>query len=126
MASLIQMAVRGSQFFWTMLVTALVADVIAHGVGGNPSAINYAIFVAVWCWIAVIYGLVAAFTSMSHAIGLLVLDGMAVLWTFIAGVVLAAKLGVHSCGNNVCLFFNFHSFLASQFGRDICYGDKPN
>ena len=30
-----------------------------------------------------------------------VLDVLATLFTFIAGVVLAAKLGVHSCGNKV-------------------------
>jgi len=47
-----------------------------------------------------LYGLLAAFMeSFNIPIVTLVLDGIAAIFTFIAGVVLAAKLGVHSCSN---------------------------
>ncbi len=90
------------QFLWTLLITALIGNVIADAFGGNPSAINYAMFVAVYCWLVLLYGLAAAFMeSLLIPIALLVGDGLAVLFTFIAGVVLAAKLGAHNCNNEV-------------------------
>ncbi len=59
-------------------------------------------FVAVFSWLVVLYGLAAAFfSSLMIPIIALGLDFAAMLFTFIAGVVLAAKLGVHSCNNEV-------------------------
>jgi len=88
------------QFLWTLLITALIGNVIADAFGGNPAAINYAMFVAVFCWLVLLYGLATAFMeALLIPIGLLVADGLAVLFTFIAGVVLAAKLGAHDCNN---------------------------
>jgi hypothetical protein len=102
MASLIALGLRTAQFLFVLLTTALVGDAIAKSIGGTPGAVNYAIFVAVWCWIAVLYGIAASVVqSLSVMMAHLVLDGMATFWTFIAGVVLAAKLQVHSCGNEV-------------------------
>jgi hypothetical protein len=98
-----QLGLRASQFLWTLLITALVGNVIATAFAGNPSSINYAIFVAVFSWIVLLFGLAAAWMEQSNII-LIVLDALATIFTFIAGVVLAAKLGVHSCGNRVRLF----------------------
>lgn len=100
-----QLALRTSQFFWTLLITALVGNVIAEAFAGNPSSINYAIFVAVFSWIVLLIGYFAAFQEMSNII-LVVLDALATMFTFIAGVVLAAKLHVHSCNN----FVRVHRF----------------
>lgn len=76
--------------------------VIATAFAGNPPSINFAIFVAVFSWLVVLYGLVAAFvTSLAIPVVMMALDGIAILLTFIAGVVLAARLGVHSCSNSV-------------------------
>jgi len=97
---LIHAVLRFSQFLWTLLITALIGNVIADAFGGNPGAINYAMFVAVFCWLVLIYGFAASIMeSLLIPIALLVLDALAVIFTFIAGVVLAAKLHVHSCGN---------------------------
>jgi len=107
MAELAQIALRSIQFLWTLLITALVGNVIADAFAGNPSAINYAIFVAVFSWIVVFYGFAASFVeALAIPIVLLVLDGLATLLTFIAGVVLAAKLHVHSCGNKSYVLTN--------------------
>ncbi|KAH8599154.1 marvel domain-containing protein [Bisporella sp. PMI_857] len=92
-------ALRGLQVVLLIIVTALVGNVIAEAFAGNPGAVNYAIFAAVWSWIVVIIGIVAAVREVALPIALLAIDGLALLFNFIAGVVLAAKLGVHSCGN---------------------------
>lgn len=93
-----QLGLRTSQFLWTFLITALVGNVIAEAFAGNPSSINYAIFVAAFSWIVLLIGYFAAWKEMSNII-LVVLDALATMFTFIAGVVLAAKLHVHSCSN---------------------------
>jgi len=101
MVSLAQVFLRGSQFLWTLLITALIGNVIADAFAGNPSSINYAIFVAVFSWIVLLYGLAAAFIEgLAITIVIAAMDAFAVVFTFIAGVVLAAKLGVHSCTNH--------------------------
>ncbi|RDW62686.1 putative non-classical export protein 2 [Coleophoma crateriformis] len=101
MVAITQLGLRIFQFLMVLLITALVGNVIAEAFAGNASAINYAIFVAVFCWITVLYGLAAAvIESLTMPIVLAAADGLSALFTFIAGVVLAAKLGVHSCGNN--------------------------
>jgi len=101
MVAVIQAALRSVQFVLTLLITALVGNVIAEAFAGNQSSINYAIFVAVFSWLVLAYGLAAAFVeSIAIPIALIVADALAALFTFIAGVVLAAKLGVHSCGNS--------------------------
>lgn len=104
---LLQIVFRSLQFLWTLLTTALIGNVIASAFAGNPSSINYAIFVSVFSWIVLLYGLVAAFAEgLAVPVVLWALDGLAAIFTFIAGVVLAAKLGVHSCGNEKYLVSN--------------------
>ncbi|KUJ18167.1 putative Non-classical export protein 2 [Mollisia scopiformis] len=100
MVSVPQIALRGWEFLWTLITMALIGNVIATAFAGNPSSINYAIFVTVWDMLVVLFGIGAAFMDISAAgIILAVGDIIAALLTFIAGVVLAAKLGVHSCSN---------------------------
>jgi len=101
MAKFVQIGFRASEFVWTLLITALIGNVIAEAFSGNPSSVNYAISVAVFSWIVLLIGLVVAFTDLENIIlqVLIALDALAVVFTFVAGVVLAAKLGVHSCGN---------------------------
>jgi len=88
-------------FLWTLLITALLGNVIYDAYGGTPSQINYCMFVAVLSWIVLIIGFVGSFSESIPVIVLLATDALAILFTFIAAVVLSAKLGVHSCGNSV-------------------------
>jgi hypothetical protein len=106
-----QLGLRVSQFLWTLLITALVGNAIATAFSGNPSSVNYAIFVAVFSWLVLLFGFVAAWMEMSNII-LIALDTLATLFTFIAGVVLAAKLGVHSCSNQVSFILHFVPLIA--------------
>ncbi len=81
----------------------LIGNVIAGAFAGNASSINYAMFVSTFDMLVVLFGFAAVFMDLSAAgLIMVVLDVLATIFTFIAGVVLAAKLGVHSCSNHVC------------------------
>jgi hypothetical protein len=58
-------------------------------------------FVAVVSWLVLTIGLIGTCMECSPASVLTVANLFAVLFTFIAAVVLSAKLGVHSCFNHV-------------------------
>jgi len=101
MVSIAQAAIRLWTFIWTLLALALLGNVIADAFSGNSSSINYAMFTAVISMVVVLYGFAAAFVeALAMPLALIVMDGIAMLFSFIAGVVLAAKLGAHSCSNN--------------------------
>jgi len=73
-------ALRTLQFIFTLIVTALIGNVIATAAAGNPASINFAMFVAVLCWLAVIVGLAAAFLESIPSLIALGLDGIALLY----------------------------------------------
>jgi tetrahydromethanopterin S-methyltransferase subunit E len=80
---------------------ALVGNMLA--IQGGPSIINYDMFVAVFCMLALFYlTLVSVKESFAiHPIFPLVLDALCTLFTLIAGIATAAYLKVHSCSNRV-------------------------
>lgn len=96
----LQVALRAIQFVWILLITALIGNVIAGRTDTN-SAVNYSMFVAVFCWLVWFFGIAAAFVeSIAIPMALIILDTLATIFTFVAGVVLATKLdGAHSCNN---------------------------
>jgi len=100
MVSVVQLGLRSLQFLLALLTLALIGNVIAEAFAGNQATINYAMFTAVISMLVVIFGIVGVFVeSLAVPIALMIADGIALFATWIAGIVLAAKLGVHSCGN---------------------------
>lgn len=101
MQALAQTVLRVLQLLWIILLTALIGNVIANNVNAASSAeaaVNFSMFVVVLSWLAALYGLVTAFVeSISMAVVLLALDALATLFTFIAAVVLAAKVRAVNC-----------------------------
>jgi len=98
--NLLQVALRSLQLLLLIIFTALIGNVIALASQGNAT-VNYSIFTAVWCWLAIVYGLVAGvLDSLYIPIAALAVDVLAVLFTFVNGVTLAAQLGAHSCSND--------------------------
>lgn len=95
--------VRGTALLWTLLITALIGNVIASNVNASDSAkaaVNFTMFVAVLSWLVNIYGIAASFIgSLGKAAIMLPLDILAVLFTFIDAIVLSAKLRAVNCGN---------------------------
>jgi hypothetical protein len=99
--NLIRAGLYALAFLWTLLITALLGNVIADAYGGTPSQINYCMFVAVLSWIVLLIGFTGSFIESIPLIVLLAADLLAIFFTFVAAVLLSAKLGVHSCGNTV-------------------------
>ena len=64
-------------------------------------------FVAAFCWIVWLFGIAAIFVEgLAIPAVLFVMDILAAIFTFVAGVVLAKKLeGAHSCNNDVGYLF---------------------
>jgi len=100
MANLPRVGVLAFAFILTLLVTALIGNAIAISVGGSPSAINYCMFVAVISWLTIFFGLATSFALESLATYAAIAEAVVAVFSLIAGIVLAAKLGVHSCGNH--------------------------
>ena len=105
---ILSLALRGLQFFFTLLVIALVGNIIADAKSGNPSIINYSIFIAVFSMLSLIYLILATVNeSLSgNPIFVVVVDAINTLLFFCGGTALAAQLGTHSCGNKVCTNFS--------------------
>ncbi|KJZ79655.1 hypothetical protein HIM_01124 [Hirsutella minnesotensis 3608] len=103
MANIINLAVRGLALLWTLLITALIGNVIASNIdaaGSAMAAVNFTMFVAALSWVVCLYAIAASFVSaLGNAFIMLPLDGLAFLFTFINAIVLAAKLRAVNCDN---------------------------
>lgn len=103
MSAAANIALRAIALLCTLLITALIGNVIASNVnaaGSATAAVNFSMFVTVLSWIACIYGIAAVFVeTLDRPIVKLPLDAAVTLFTFLAAVVLAAKLHATNCGN---------------------------
>lgn len=99
----INLALRGLQFLWTLLVMSLVGNMIATAFSGNTSIVNYDMFVAVFGMLSLLYLIPATVKPdllSFHPMIMVALDAINALLWLIAGIATAAYLGVHSCGNS--------------------------
>ena len=82
---------------------ALIGNVIADAFGGNPSLVNYDMFVVVFAMLCLFYLIFVAIKEdpIVHPLLPLVLDVLNTLFWFVAAVAMAAELHVHSCSNSV-------------------------
>ena len=82
---------------------ALDGNMIADATRGNPSIINYVMFVAVFGMLSLFY-LIIATIKEDFAISpffVMAADALNTLFFLVGGIALAAYLNVHSCGNYV-------------------------
>ena len=102
---LIQSSLRLLQLLFLIILTGLIGNVIATNIsaaGSATAAINFSMFVLVVSWLACLIGFSSKWLYDRIAalpVVVLGLDFLATLFTFIAGVVLAAKLKVVNCSN---------------------------
>ncbi|KAL3460774.1 marvel domain-containing protein [Aspergillus heterothallicus] len=105
---IIQIALRIWQFVWTLLVMALIGNMIAESFAGNPATVNYAMFVAAFSMFTLFY-LIPASINLDwaiHPIIMIVLDTLNTIFFFTSAIALAAKLECHSCGNQSYILSN--------------------
>jgi len=81
---------------------ALVGNMIATAIAGNPAMVNYDMFVAVFGMLSLLYLLpVALLDRFAFPLAFIVLDALNAIFWFCGAVATAAYLGVHSCSNTV-------------------------
>jgi hypothetical protein len=97
----LNLILRGVEFVFILIIMSIVGNMIASAFAGNPSLINYDMFVAAFSMLSLIYLGVCAFNDsfMGHPIIPITLDLLNVLFLFCAAVAMAAELGAHSCSN---------------------------
>ncbi|KAF2812637.1 uncharacterized protein BDZ99DRAFT_497010 [Mytilinidion resinicola] len=94
------LGLRGLQFLFTLIIMALIGNMIATAVHGNHSIVNYDMFVATFGMLSLLYLIAAAFIeALAIPIVAIGLDAFNTLFYLIAGIATAAYLGVHSCSN---------------------------
>ena len=84
---------------------ALVGNMIADANGGNPSIVNYVMFVSVFGMLSLFY-LIAGTISEAFAVSpffMIAADALNALFFLVGGIALAAYLKVHSCHNHVSM-----------------------
>ncbi|KAK7413527.1 hypothetical protein QQX98_007605 [Neonectria punicea] len=101
--NLVKMILRCVALLITLLLTAMIGNVIAtniDGVGSATAAINFIMFVTVVSWIVCIVGIGAFFASvLANPMIQTPLDGAAVLFAFIGAIAVSAKLRMVDCGD---------------------------
>ena len=95
---------------------ALVGNIIATAFSGNPSIINYDMFVAVFAMLSLLYLIPATVKEefTFHPLLMLALDVLNALFFFCGAVAMAAELGVHRCSNGVSrAFYEMNEWVAN-------------
>ncbi|KAL6719983.1 hypothetical protein ACLMJK_001904 [Lecanora helva] len=101
MANIVNIALRGLQFFFAIVILGLSGHLVASQTfGGAPSITNYEVFLGIWLFVISVIGLAGSFISALSGVVMVALDALSVLFTFAGGVGMAAKLGVHDCSCN--------------------------
>lgn len=86
---------------------ALVGNMIAQAFhGGNPASVNYAMFTSAFSMVSLflLFPMTWKPEWGLHAIVPIILDALNAIFFFTSGIVLAARLGAHSCSNRVRLY----------------------
>lgn len=79
---------------------ALIGNMIATAFAGNPSIVNYDMFVSVFGMLSLFYLIPATFSEgLSIPLIAITLDVLNTLFFLCAGIATAAYLHVHSCSN---------------------------
>lgn len=97
----VQLGLRAWEFLWTLLIMSLIGNMIAEAFAGNPSSVNYTMFLAAFSMLSLFYLVPASFNSdwAIHPIIMIVVDALNCVFFFCAAIALAAKLECHSCSN---------------------------
>lgn len=96
-SDIVQFAIRTWTFIFTLLTMALVGNAIAIQLYSNAS-VNFAMFVSVLAMVALIIWVICRVASLPVVVTLIA-DGLAMLFSLLAGIILPARLHVHSCNN---------------------------
>lgn len=96
----LDVGLRSWEFFCSLIVMALVGNMIATAYAGNSAMVNFDIFVSVFGMLSLLYLLPTTIMgNFNLPILNIALDALNALFWFCGAVATAAYLGVHSCSN---------------------------
>ncbi|KAL5377677.1 hypothetical protein DPSP01_009602 [Paraphaeosphaeria sporulosa] len=96
----LNIGLRSWQLLCSVIIMALIGNMIATAYSGNSAMVNYDMFVAVFGLLSLLYLLPTSFLdSYSMPLVNMGLDALNVIFWFCAAVATAAYLHVHSCSN---------------------------
>jgi len=100
----LKLGLRGFQLLCTVILMALVGNMVASTPGPDPAMVNFDLFVAAFALLSLFYLFAATWNESFevHPAIMLFLDAANVLWWFIGAVATAAILKAHSCSDQVC------------------------
>ena len=93
------------QFIFTLLILALIGNMIDSSYSGNPATVNYAMYCAVFSMVSLLY-LFPATGNIDwslHPLIMVVVDLLNAIFFIASAIALAARLGCESCTNEVTL-----------------------
>lgn len=148
-SNLLDLVLRGLNFFFLIVVLGLTGSLIA-GQDDSNSRVNFALFTAVFGLVtSTFYGALAAmFKALAWPVLSISLEFLNVIFTFAAATALAVGIRVHSCSNETYLnsnaitegssdrcrkaqcstaflFFSFFTFLTSLIAQVVMSGSLP-
>lgn len=100
---------RGTEFVFSIIIMALIGNMIAQAVhGGNPASVNYAMYTSTFSIVSLFFLFPMTWNPEwgFHAIVPMVLDLLNAMFFLSSGIVLAARLEAHSCSNQTYLAHN--------------------
>ena len=82
---------------------ALIGNMISEAFAGNPSSVNYTMFLSAFSMLSLFYLIPATFNAdwALHPIIVIIVDALNCIFFFCAAIALAAALGCRSCSNYV-------------------------
>lgn len=97
----VTLALRAFEFMCSLIIMALIGNMIATAFAGNPSVVNYSMFVSVFGMASLFYLIPTSFNpDLASLPGVvIILDALNTIFFFCGGAAMAGYLGVHSCSN---------------------------
>jgi hypothetical protein len=118
------------QFLFSLIVMALIGNIIAQAFAGNPASVNYAMFTSAFSMASLFYLIPATWDDRfsGHPIIVIVLDALNAIFFLTSGIVLAARLEAHSCSNHVgfCLSPSNCTTLLTMHQHYLAHNEVTN
>ncbi|KAK4949173.1 hypothetical protein LTR66_014070 [Elasticomyces elasticus] len=99
-SKMVNLAMRGFQLLWTVLIMSLAGNMIHNAFAGNPSIVNYDMFVSIFALLSLFYLIAGTVNEgfSGHPMIMVGVDLLNTLFFFCGAIATSTKLGVHSCG----------------------------
>ncbi|PGG96909.1 hypothetical protein GX51_07601 [Blastomyces parvus] len=97
----VNLFLRGLEALFTVIIMALIGNMISEAFHGSASTVNYILFVSAFSMLSLFYLFAAAISDafMIHPFVVFLVDLLNTIFVFCGAIALPSKLRVHSCSN---------------------------